>query len=244
LWQSRFQVGERLQGRPWYQVFWWDLISGIWLLWILLFYRFRLVGFEKIPESGPVIYLSNHQSFYDPVLNGCGVTRRQFTSIAGEHLRRFKPLGWLIKSFGGVFVSSSAGSKGPLRAALSALELGRCVLIYPEGSRTPDGLVGPFQRGILLLLRKSSATVVPMAIEGAYDVWPRSRAFPRLSGSIVVVCGEPRSTEEILRAGPEAAMENLHGELDALRLEGRALLRKQSNGRWPKPGPADGPSPF
>lgn len=243
-WQSRFTLGAHLQGRPWYAVWWWDANSLVCLIWVVVFYRFRMYGCDKIPRTGPIIFISNHQSYYDPILNGLCVTKRQFTAIAGQHLWRFKPLGWLLKSYGCVFVSSSAGDKGPLRAALQQLEAGRCVLIYPEGGRSSDGLIGPFQRGVLLLLRKSNATVVPMGVAGTYEAWPRTRALPRLSGRMVAVCGEPRSTEEILRDGPEAAFANMHEELDRLRLEGRALIRKKSRGRWPKPGPADGPSPF
>lgn len=202
-----------------------------------------MVGFEKVPRQGPVIFVSNHQSYYDPILNGLAVNNRQFTAIAGQHLARFKPFTWLMKSYGAVFVSASAGDKGPLRAALSELEAGRCVLIYPEGSRSFDGLITPFQRGMLLLLRKSKATVVPMAIAGAYDVWPRTRTLPKLTGRIALLCGEPRSTEDVLRDGPEAAVQSIRQELDALRLEARDMIRTQSRGRYPQPGPPDQASP-
>lgn len=202
-----------------------------------------MVGFEKVPRQGPVIFVSNHQSYYDPILNGLAVNNRQFTAIAGQHLARFKPFAWLMKSYGAVFVSASAGDKGPLRAALSELEAGRCVLIYPEGSRSFDGLITPFQRGMLLLLRKSKATVVPMAIAGAYDVWPRTRTLPKLTGRIALLCGEPRSTEDVLRDGPEAAVQSIRQELDALRLEARDMIRTQSRGRYPQPGPPDQASP-
>ena len=242
-WKARFTLGARVPGRPWYQVFWWDAGSLLCLAWMKLFHRLVMVGCEKVPREGPVIFISNHQCYYDPVLNGLAVTNRQFTAIAGQHLVRFKPFAWLMKSYGAVFVSSSAGDKGPLRAALGELEAGRCVLIYPEGSRSTDGCIGSFQRGMLLLLRKSNATVVPMAIEGAFDVWPRTRKVPKLSGRIALICGEPRSTADVLRDGPEAAVANMHQELDALRLEGRALIRERSRGRFPKPGPADAASP-
>ncbi len=242
-WRSRFTVGSRVPGRPWYLIFWWDACSLLCLVWMVVVYRIRLYGFEKVPRKGPVIFISNHQSYYDPILNGVAVTNRQFTAIAGQHLAAFKPFGWLMKSYGAVFVSASAGDKGPLRAALKELSSDRCVLIYPEESRCFDGMIGPFQRGMLLLLRKSKATVVPMAIEGAYDVWPRTRTLPKLSGRMVLVCGEPRSTEDVLQDGPETAVKQIRQELDTLRLEARAILRKNTRGRFPKPGPPDAASP-
>ena len=173
--QSRFTIGTRVPGRSWWKIFWWDACSALCLAWLRLFYKVKLIGFEKIPATGPLVFISNHQSYYDPMLNGIGVNNRQFTAIASGHLARFKPLKWLLRSFGSVFVSASTGDKGPLRAALGELEAGRCVLIYPEGSRCKDGLVAPLQRGMLLLMKKSNATVIPMAIEGAFDAWPRQR---------------------------------------------------------------------
>ena len=240
---GRFRVGTRVPGHAWYVIFWWDFCCLLCELWIRIVYRSRFIGRERVPTSGPVLFLSNHQSFYDPMLNGGLVANRQFSAIASAHLFKFKPFGWLIHSFGAVPVSASAGDKGSLKAALKELQSGRCVLIYPEGTRCDDGYLAEFQRGMSLLLKRSKATVLPIAIEGAFDVWPRGRTLPRLRGRMIALAGTPRSTEEMLAEGPDQALKTLRGEIDALRLEARTMLRDRSRGRWPRKGSGEGPSP-
>ena len=176
------------------------------------------------------------------MINNALASKRPYTGIAGSHLIRFKPFGLLLKSYGTVFISASAGDKGPLKVALGELKKGRTVLIYPEGSRTPNGLVQPFERGLLLLIRRSKATVLPVGIDGAFNVWPKGRALPRLRGRIAVVGGVPIPAEQLLSLEPDQMLERLSGEVDTLRLEARTILRERSGGRWPPPGPADEPS--
>ena len=196
-----------------------------------------------MPDSGALILVSNHQSFFDPILNSTAASKRPYTAIAGSHLTRFKPFGWLLKSYGTVFVSASAGDKGPLKAAISALKKEQVVLVYPEGTRTSDGFVGEFQKGLLLVLRRAPATIVPMGIDGVHDVWPRGRSLPRLWGRVAVVVGEPITPEQVGAMEPGELLDTLRGVVDTLRLEARTILREQSGGRWPPPGPNDDPSP-
>ena len=240
---GRFRIKERAPGRSVLSLFWWDLASFTCELYMRLVHRIRLFGVSRIPDSGPLILVSNHQSYFDPIVNSIQASRRPFTAIAGSHLVKFKPFGLLLKSWGTVFVSASAGDKGALKAAVEELKKGRAVLIYPEGSRTPDGLVQPFEKGLLLLVRRSKAPVLPIGIEGAYDVWPKGRTFPRLRGGIALTCGKPIPSEELLSLEPSELLARLRGQVDTLRLEARTILRERSGGRWPPPGPTDEPSP-
>ena len=139
--------------------------------------------------------------------------------------------------------SASAGDKGPLKAAISVLKKDQVVLVYPEGTRTSDGFVGEFQKGLLLVLRRAPATIVPMGIDGVHDVWPRGRSLPRLWGRVAVVVGEPITPDQVSAMKPEELLNTLRGVVDTLRLEARTILREQSGGRWPPPGPNDDPSP-
>lgn len=240
---GRFRLGARVPGRAWPILLWWDLCCFLSECWLRLLYRIRVIGAERVPASGPVLFVSNHQSYYDPMINGCIVSRRQFTPIASAHLFKFPPFALLIRSFGAIPVAAGAGDKGTMKIALSELEAGRCVLIYPEGTRCDDGYVAEFQRGLSLLLKRSGATVLPIAIEGACDVWPRGTTLPRLRGRLAVIAGTPRSSESILEEGPREALESLRVEIDDLRLEARAMLREQTGGRWPLEANGEGPSP-
>ena len=239
---GRFRIKDRAPGRSALFLFWWDLSSFLCELYIRLFHRIQVIGSSRVPESGPLILVSNHQSYFDPMINNILASKRPYTGIAGSHLIRFKPFGLLLKSYGTVFVSASAGDKGALKVAIEELKKNRTILIYPEGSRTDDGQVQPFEKGLLLLIRRSRATVVPVGIDGAFDVWPRGRTLPRLRGGIAVAGGSPIPADQLLSLDPGEMLERLRGDIDTLRLEARRILRERSGGRWPPPGPADEPS--
>lgn len=235
------RVARRVPGRRPVETLWWDL--GCWLteVYLRLAHRFRVVGRERIPETGPLIFISNHQSYLDPMIVGCAVRRRQFTAIAQEGLFRFRPFGWLLRSYGTIAISRGAGDAGAMRAALAELAAGRCVLVYPEGTRSSDGAMQPFRRGVLLLQRKAGVPIVPLGLDGASEVWPRGRSRPRLGGRTRVEVGDPIAAERLAATDPVAALALLEREVDRLRLRARSALRAETGGRFPPPGPGDRP---
>jgi len=196
-------------------------------------YRLRIEGEELVPSSGPVLFVSNHQSFLDPVLNGIPIVDRQLTAIARESLFRVRPFAWLMYSYGAIPIRDASGDVGAMKAALAELASGRTVLVYPEGSRSPDGSLGEFKRGVGLLVRRAEVTVVPMAVEGATDVWPPSRRWPSLRGRLGVKVGEPIPYGELMVDGMDAALARLRREVERLRLDLRREMRARSGGRWP-----------
>ncbi len=236
---SRFEFARRVPGHSATQILWFDFCRFLSGAPLQVLYGMCEVGASRIPRSGPVIFASNHQTLFDPIINGFVASDRQFSAIAREGLFRFPPFGWLITSFGAISIRQDAGDAAAMKAALAELAAGRCVLIYPEGSRSPDGTLQEFKRGVALLLRRANATLVPMGLDGACDIWPPSIRLPRLSGRIAIKVGEPIATSELVREGADQALERLRREIERLRLEARADLRRHSRGRWPKPGPAD-----
>ena len=114
------------------------------------------------------------------------------------------------------------------------------VLIFPEGSRTPDGALKPFKRGTLLLIKRSGATVSPVAVEGAFDVWPSTRRFPRLRGRLLTKVAPPIAAADLPKE-PDAALDMVRRRIEETRLELRAMLRADTGGRFPAPGPGDTP---
>ncbi|MFO0875635.1 MAG: lysophospholipid acyltransferase family protein [Phycisphaerales bacterium] len=233
-----FEFARRVPGRSGLQILWFDLGRFLCELYVRLFHRLFVLGREHVPREGPAIFVSNHQSFLDPMINGAAVADRQLTPIARESLFRFRPFGWLIRSYGAIPIRDDSGDAGAMRAALSELAAGRCVLIYPEGSRSPDGSIGAFKRGVGLLIRRAKVAVVPMALDGASDVWPPGRRLPRLGGRVAVKVGPPIAPDDLLRDGPDAALDRLRGEIGALRNELRAEMLRRSGGRWPRAGGA------
>lgn len=235
----RFEFGRRVPGRSWWKVLWYDVGETTCWLFCVLFYRVRIDGADRVPAEGPVIFVSNHQSFIDPLLNGMAVSDRQMTSIARATLFQNRFFGWLIGSFGAIAIRDDGSDSGAMRTALAELAAGRCVLIYPEGSRSEDGTLQEFKRGVGLLIKRAKVPVLPMALDGTHDIWPRHRRFPRLRGRLGVRVGELIPVEEFLRDGIEAGLERMRHEIETLRLGLRGELRRQSGGRWPSPGPDD-----
>lgn len=220
-------------------VVFWFVPSSILLLIGWTFYRFRRQRRDRIPRTGPIIYASNHQSHFDPVSVGLLSWDRPCTYLARASLFTFKPFGAMIRAFHSIPLERSGNPARALRTAIDVVKRGRVVVIFPEGTRTRDGALREFKNGILLLARRTGAPVVPVATEGAYDVWPHGRRFPRPFGRVLVRAGEPIPAAELRALAPEEAMDRIKRAIETLRLELRAELRAKTGGRVPKPGPGD-----
>jgi 1-acyl-sn-glycerol-3-phosphate acyltransferase len=104
---------------------------------------------------------------------------------------------------------------------MQALSMGQTVLIFPEGTLSYDGRVGTFQSGCAILVRREKPLIVPMAIEGAMDAWPRSAKRPHAFGRVQVRFGEPMSAAEFLAQDASAVLTKLSGQVEALRAQAR-----------------------
>lgn len=78
-----------------------------------------------------------------------------------------------------------------VRMSLRHLQAGRVVCIYPEGERSWDGALQPFRPGTLRLALQAGVPILPVGIEGMYEIWPRWRSLPRLGGVVHLRFGEP-----------------------------------------------------
>jgi 1-acyl-sn-glycerol-3-phosphate acyltransferase len=122
-----------------------------------------------------------------------------------------------MKQIGAIPIQRERSDSGALRAAIDVLEAGGRVLVFPEGTRTRDGELGVFRPGLLALLKRTDAPVVPIAIEGAFKAWPIGRKYPKLRGRIGVSAGTPIPAGELLAMPREEAMEHLRKTIDELR---------------------------
>jgi 1-acyl-sn-glycerol-3-phosphate acyltransferase len=234
------QTARRVPGRPALRViFWWTLIRGLVYVFLKLAYRIRCTGREHVPPTGPVIYVANHQSHYDPCIVGVLVTDRPFSGMARHTLFKNKIFAWIMHGIGAIELEQGKGDAGAMKAALGELEAGRCVMIYPEGTRTRDGALGEFHRGVMLLIKRSGAQVVPVAIEGAFDIWRIGQKHPKVRGRLAVKAAPAISAAELLNNGPDAGLERLKKTVETMRMELRAQLRRETGGRYPAPGPGD-----
>ncbi len=220
----------------------WDVVRTTIWLWLKLQYRIKLIGEENVPREGPLVYVVNHQSHFDPLIVGVLVHDRPFISIARSTLYRSRIFSLFTSAVGTIPLDrESGGDKAAFKVALEQLKLGRCIFMFPEGTRTPDGSMWPFKNGVLLLLKRSRARAVPVALEGAYDIWPRGGSGPKGTGRIAVKAAPAIEYDELMCDGPEQALERLRRTIETMRLELREDLRRSSGGRYPAPGPGDEP---
>jgi 1-acyl-sn-glycerol-3-phosphate acyltransferase len=187
-------------------------------------FQVRCAGHEHVPSEGGVLICSNHQSYLDPVLVGLGFTR-PCNYLARDTLFRFGPFGWLIGFVNAIPIDREGGGLRGLKETLKRLKSGEMVLIFPEGTRTYDGEISPLKPGFLVLARRGRVPLLPVAVDGAFDAWPRNALLPR--PSVVRVCiGEPISPEVAatlddnqLLAEVETRMRACHAEARRRRLD-------------------------
>ena len=133
----------------------------------LALWRFRSIGAENVPAHGPVIVACNHVSYLDPVALGVGMPR-MLTYLAKKQLFSIPVLGWAIRGCGAYPLDRVAGGVAAVRAALRVLKDGRCVGIFPEGTRNVSGSAAE-KSGAAFLAMLSGAPVVPAAVVGTKD---------------------------------------------------------------------------
>jgi 1-acyl-sn-glycerol-3-phosphate acyltransferase len=115
--------------------------------------------------------------------------------LARETLFDFAPFAWLIRSINAIPIDREGFGIAGIKESLRRLKRGEMVLIFPEGTRTPDGQVKQFRPGFTSLAVRSRAAILPVAIAGAFQCWPKTRTFPR-PGKIRVHYGRPILPQE------------------------------------------------
>jgi len=202
--------------RAWYEL----LRRVVWFFWAGS-YWVRYSGRENIPSEGAVLVTPNHQSFLDPPLVGAGCPR-PLNYLARKSLFRFGPFRWLIDSLDAIPLETEGIGFGGMKETLRRLRRGEMVLVFPEGSRTWNGQIGPFQPGFATLATRGRAAILPVAIEGAFLAWPRWHKLPR-PGVIHVHYGPPISADEVKRLGDEQLIAEVRKRVCAC----QALLRRR-----------------
>lgn len=159
------------------------------MLFFLIFYRTRYFGQNNIPKEGALLIVSNHQSNYDPPLIGSGISRR-INYLARKTLFKFKPFAWLIDMFDAIPLDNAGIGYEGIKETIKRLKNGEAVLMFPEGARTWDGKIAPFKEGFLTLAMRGKASILPVAIAGVFETWPRFDKYPG-AGRFKIVYGEP-----------------------------------------------------
>lgn len=231
--------------KAWLKRRWYDCV---WLLSHPLFalgWSYRMRGRHRMPATGPVLVLANHQSFFDPLLVGVASTRH-LTFLARKTLFRKPGFAAVIRSLDAVPIDQEGLGKDGLQAVAAALAAGKAVLVFPEGERAHTGELGELKAGVLLLIRKAKCPIVPVGIAGAFGAWPRTRKSPTPSPlwhepterTIAVSVGEAIDPRELEGLGREEALGLLRERMAAALADAEELRRKS-----PRPGSPESCAP-
>lgn len=165
------------------------ILKPIAVVLMRLYFRVEARGTEHVPSEGPVLLVANHVSLLDPPLIG-GMSRRPLSFMAKEELFRVPLLGWLILHLNARPVRRDNSDPRALKDALKVLHAGEALLVFPEGTRGPEGAVREAKPGAGMLAVMSGAAVVPVYIRGSGRALPRGRVWPR-PAKVVVRFGPP-----------------------------------------------------
>ena len=162
----------------------------------MIFYGVRYYGRNNLPESGGIVLISNHQSHFDPPLLAAGLPRR-LNFLARKTLFKSKFFTWLIDMLDAIPLDLEGIGFAGIKESIKRLKNGEIILVFPEGERTHDGNIAPFLQGSLVLAQRTKSAIMPAAISGCYEVFPRTQKYPRLWGKFRVVYGKPIFYDEI-----------------------------------------------
>ncbi|MCR5590901.1 MAG: 1-acyl-sn-glycerol-3-phosphate acyltransferase [Lachnospiraceae bacterium] len=148
--------------------------------------KVRYIGLDKIPENTPVLYVANHESFFDVILtlvylpgDICFIAKKEFSKIP-----IFSQALFLYNT---IFIDRNDIKQGlkTILTAIDKVKTGMSAFIFPEGTRSRDGKVNDFKEGSMKIAVKSGCPIVPIAISNTANVFENH--FPKLEAVPVVV---------------------------------------------------------
>jgi 1-acyl-sn-glycerol-3-phosphate acyltransferase len=154
-----------------------------------IFFRFRVIHPERLPQSGGLILAANHQSYFDPPLVGI-CSKRAVHYLARKTLMEWPFFGPLFPDMNVIPVDRDGNDMSALKTVIRKIKEGEGVVLFPEGTRSRDGKLQPGQAGVGLVIAKTLAPVVPVRIFGSYEAFPRGSKGVKFH-PIRVVIGEP-----------------------------------------------------
>jgi 1-acyl-sn-glycerol-3-phosphate acyltransferase len=170
--------------------------------------RTLVVGLDRVPLVGSYVFVSNHQSTYDiPIL--FSNLPFQLRIIAKASLGAFPVLGWHLRYTGHLLVDRARPGAATLRQVGQLMRRGRSLVVFPEGTRSVDGQVGRFKRGLFLLAVEAGLPIVPVAVIGSRHVMRKGRLMT-CPGEVELVVHDPISTSELSRDDVTGLVERSH----------------------------------
>jgi 1-acyl-sn-glycerol-3-phosphate acyltransferase len=177
-------------------------------------YRCRVEGAEHLPRTGPAMVAMTHKCFWDPVIAGM-IFDRPLRFMAKKELFQNPQAAKFISSLGAFPLDRGAGDRAALQTALTILERGEVLLMFPEGHRQTDDAVHDFLPGVGMIALRSGAPVIPLALDGTQymlrDGRPGFRALRGLVGPPVTLSDIPQRNSKAYREAARRMHESVAG---------------------------------
>jgi 1-acyl-sn-glycerol-3-phosphate acyltransferase len=172
---------------------------------------FSIQGAEKAEPGVAYILTPNHQGNAD-ILALVNMLPTPFRWVLKKELLRIPLFGWALARTGAISLdrSNRGESLKRLQQSSDKLKGGWSILIYPEGTRTSDGLLQPFKKGAFVLAVDSGIPILPITMNGAFKVLPKNKTFAFLPGHISLTIGDPIATEGLTHDDIPKLMEKTH----------------------------------
>jgi 1-acyl-sn-glycerol-3-phosphate acyltransferase len=157
----------------------------------LLGVRLTVIGREHLPKDSPFVIVANHQSYLDIIIMLVAIPQK-IAFVAKEELLNIPILGWDIRSQGHIAINREQGMRAArqLKEIAEATHMGKSLLLFPEGTRSIDGQVGPFKRGAFQLALDANVPIIACSIKGSGRSMPKKGFWIR-PGKIQVTLHPP-----------------------------------------------------
>jgi 1-acyl-sn-glycerol-3-phosphate acyltransferase len=201
-------------------------LVGVVASWLTPYWHFSVVG--PTPRvRGRTVVVSNHESQADPFLISHLPWEMKWLGKAS--LFRIPVVGWMMWLAGDIPVrrGDSASGKGAMAVCAKWLARGMPVMIFPEGTRSPDGNLLPFKDGAFRLAIETGADVLPVAVSGTREALPKySWRFQNAYARVTV--GTPLSTQGLTLADVETLKTSARVQVEGLRERLRLASAKET----------------
>lgn len=182
-------------------------------------------GVERIYDGQPFILMANHQSHLDPpsiILS----SDRPIGFLTKQELKRVPVFGWALERTGHVFIDRKDKDKSHASIDLAARRIaeGRCVLVFPEGTRTLTEDLLPFKKGGFVLAVKAQVPIVPVGVAGTREIFPSQSSYVVGKSPVAIVYGEPIPTAGHTLETKDGLMDQVRTSILGLRQEARQLV--------------------
>jgi 1-acyl-sn-glycerol-3-phosphate acyltransferase len=173
------------------------VLARAWSRWVTSFAGVKIVVENRaklVPEQ-PYVFMANHASSLDIWAVFVAIPR-PIRLIAKKQLGRIPLFGWVMRAGRFIFIDRQNGvaARRSIDEAGQRIHDGASVLLFPEGTRTRDGTLGPFKKGGFHLAIKAGVPIVPVALRGTRELMPAGSLLLR-SGTMTAIIGQPIATQ-------------------------------------------------